>query len=267
MLEGLGSSVCCLLRPYSTISFKNKYGGQNCAVIFAAGSSPQLFPGEEPPEMGQFPVIIEKPCVSIDPTLRLDFSSVYTIEHNAKVRNVGRIDRKYLKELKSAFAKATKAKSQEDGSPRAEFEIESAGEDEVLNFAESNSDRFMIDKMSAPFQGHFASSTSPSHLAGKYTHNMSLVYDGGIPRIPTWSSFAASVLPNYLARRYTLNDQVVDNIANPTAGSSMRFGSSNDDTSRPPPPVALSLLDEDLHLHITTPHIEGPLHRGMDRLG
>jgi hypothetical protein len=150
MREGRGSSVCCLVQPYSTSGFKKGYYGQNCAVIFAAGSSPQLFPGEEPSEIGQFPVIIEKPSVAIDPTLRLDFSNVYTIEHNATVRNVGRIDRNYLKELKSAFLKAMGAKAPEMDYRQARFESSYTVENLARVSRGSNYDSAMIDRIPSP---------------------------------------------------------------------------------------------------------------------
>jgi hypothetical protein len=104
MQEGAGSSVCCLMQPYSQIYPRNRCGNNNCAVIFEVDKSPQLFLGES--GVDRFPVRIEKPAETIDPTLRLNFSSVYMIEHSAKVRNVGRIDRDYLKALKSTFSEA-----------------------------------------------------------------------------------------------------------------------------------------------------------------
>jgi hypothetical protein len=150
MREGRGSSVCCLLQPYSTNGLKNGYNGQNCAVIFASGSSPQLLPGEKPPEMGQFPVIIEKPSVTIDSTLRLDFSSVYTIEHNAKVRNVGRIDRNYLKELKSAFLRAMGAIAPVTDNRQAGLGNSTAGESGAKISGGPNYDSPVIDRRASP---------------------------------------------------------------------------------------------------------------------
>jgi hypothetical protein len=262
MREGGDSSVCCLLQPYSKSGFRNGYGGQNRAVIFAAGGSPQLFPGEEPPDMGQFPVIIEKPSVTIDPALRLDFSRVYTIEHYVKVRNVGRIDRNFLKELKAAFLKAMGGKPLESDNRQAGFESNNAGNDEVKNLAGYNSDRPMFNRMGASFGGYFETPTTPSNSAAEHTRNASMVDHGGIPIRP---SFATSVLPRDLARGYTYNKQVVDNMGAAAEESSVRFGPSNGDTPRSIAPAALTPYEEDRF--ITASFTEEPLHRGIDRLG
>ena len=100
--------------------------------------------------MVQFPVIIEKPCLTIDPTLRLDFSRVYTIEHNAKVRNVGRIDRDYLKELKTAFLTAMGAKPPETDIRQTGFGNNSGRGDEARISTEYNYGSPMIDGKTSP---------------------------------------------------------------------------------------------------------------------
>lgn len=49
----------------------------------------------------EFPIIRENPTVYIEPSLQLDFDRPYTVEPSSRVRNVGRVDRNYLKTLKA----------------------------------------------------------------------------------------------------------------------------------------------------------------------
>jgi hypothetical protein len=103
--------------------------------------------------MYQFPVRIEKPAESIDPTLRLKFNSVFTIEHSAQVRNVGRIDRDCLKLLKSAFLNAMGGRPPENDNMQGVFRKTDSGEDGAGFSTKSNYDVPTFDKAySAPVQ-------------------------------------------------------------------------------------------------------------------
>jgi hypothetical protein len=53
-----------------------------------------------------YPVIVENTSIPISPTLQLDFSRLYLVDHNAKVLNIGRIDRKSIKNLRASFSGA-----------------------------------------------------------------------------------------------------------------------------------------------------------------
>jgi hypothetical protein len=108
--EGQGAAVCAPLQSYDADSSGYISEGENRPLVFATGITPRPVPGKDSPRMGQFPVFVEGPSDRIDPKSRLDFSTALKIEHKAKVQNVGRIDRNYLKELKSTFLKTTGAK-------------------------------------------------------------------------------------------------------------------------------------------------------------
>lgn len=116
MKKGRDSSVCLPIKSSSTKNFSSGDRRETRALIYPAGSSPEPFLGEESPGMGEFPVFVEQPSVTIDPSW-LDFSKTYTVEHNAKVRNVGRVDRKRLKTLQTTFDKAVEANVLEGTEP------------------------------------------------------------------------------------------------------------------------------------------------------
>jgi len=86
----LHSSLCL---PIST------YGGQGAAKRdVRAEDHAIVYPTDDPePDSDEnlskepFGIIIEEPGETIDPKSRIDFGKVYTVEHNLKVMNVGRI--------------------------------------------------------------------------------------------------------------------------------------------------------------------------------
>ncbi|KAH8803597.1 hypothetical protein F5884DRAFT_510206 [Xylogone sp. PMI_703] len=94
---------CCLCCPILT------YGGKGTtkqgvvlndhAVVFVAGKSPKLLPREEMPSIHPFPITLEDHDAHLDPASRLNFGKIYTIEHNLKVRNIGRIDKNHIGRL------------------------------------------------------------------------------------------------------------------------------------------------------------------------
>jgi len=75
-------------------------------MIFARGCpEPIAFP-EEQPTKGAFPVIVEEPNETIDPMSLLDFSRVYTVEHNIKVLKIGRIPPEHIERLEKYFVQS-----------------------------------------------------------------------------------------------------------------------------------------------------------------
>jgi hypothetical protein len=74
--------------------------------VYVAGSEPKLLPEEELPGMGNFPIVVEDKSVTIDQSSRLNFGKLYTVEHNVKVRNVGKISKELLPRLKAALLKS-----------------------------------------------------------------------------------------------------------------------------------------------------------------
>lgn len=74
--------------------------------MHVAGSEPKLLPEEEPPGMGNFPIVMEDKSVTIDQSSRLNFGKVYTVEHNVKIRNVGKISKESIPRLKAALLKS-----------------------------------------------------------------------------------------------------------------------------------------------------------------
>jgi hypothetical protein len=240
MREGIGFSECCLLRPYSPNAFGNNYGVQSRALVFANGTTPELLPGEVEPGMGQFPVIIEKPTETFDSTLRLDFSEVYKIEHNVKVRNVGRIDRKHLKLLNSAFLEATEASQPEIDSQWAGFGNNNDWLYKARRSQGYSYDSPMNDRMAAPAVGPFARPGFPDDGARGFNYNTQKVDN---------------------VARGNFNTQTLNNMAMPTAGPFARSGSPNNDARSLATSTALSPDYDD-------PYVSGSqtglLHRGMD---
>jgi hypothetical protein len=149
--EGQGVSVCAPLQTYDRDSSGYAYGGENRALVFATGDEPELLPGEDPPRMGQFPVFVEEPTDRIDPKSRIDFSSALKIEHNTKVRNVGRVDRNSVKELKSTFQKTTRAKLPDTYFRRAGSGYEDSTEEDNRKSSRGNlDDNSMTNSMQIP---------------------------------------------------------------------------------------------------------------------
>ena len=188
MREGHGYSVCCILQTSTNGSFRSGHGSQNRALVFAAGSSPQLLPGEEPPGMGEFPIIVEKPTLTIDPALRLDFDRVCTIEHNVKVRNIGRIDRNCLKSLKSTFLKAMGAEILEDGNRPTGFGDNNDVEGKAETLTERVYEQITVDRIGTPIvesvgQYDSASDTARRHRASNSSSSSTALHSGIDPHI------------------------------------------------------------------------------------
>jgi hypothetical protein len=76
-----GYSLCCPIQTYRKQgTTKSSTSLENHAIVFATGSEPKLLPQEQPPGMGSFPVVLGDKSVTIDPSSRLNFGKVYTVE-------------------------------------------------------------------------------------------------------------------------------------------------------------------------------------------
>jgi hypothetical protein len=104
---GHGYALCCPIQTYQKRgTTKSRINLENHAVVYVAGNEPKLLPEEESPGMGNFPIVMEDKSVTIDQSSRLNFGKVYTVEHNIKVRNVGKISKESQPRLKTASLKS-----------------------------------------------------------------------------------------------------------------------------------------------------------------
>lgn len=104
-------------RSYCSLCLSiNTYGGQattklgvrsqDHAVVFPQGELlPSPLPGESM-DKAPFPLIIERLGELLSPLSRLDFSRIYTVEHNIKVMSIGRIPPQHLKRLDHYFTES-----------------------------------------------------------------------------------------------------------------------------------------------------------------
>jgi hypothetical protein len=105
--SGHGYALCCPIQTYQKRgTTKSRINVENHAIVYAAGSEPKLLPEEELPGMGSFPIVMEDKSVTVDQSSRLNFGKVYTVEHNIKVRNVGKINKESLSRLRAALIKS-----------------------------------------------------------------------------------------------------------------------------------------------------------------
>jgi hypothetical protein len=91
------------------------YGGQGTtnsglnpaehAAVVPEGGTVELHPAENLVH-GAIEVKIEGEDVGVDPMSRINFAKIYTIEHNIRVRNVGRVTAISLSEIETQFLKA-----------------------------------------------------------------------------------------------------------------------------------------------------------------
>jgi hypothetical protein len=76
---------------------------ENYAAVFPLGGTVQLCPDEYLTKK-PFPIKIEVPGETIDLKSRLNFGKIYTLEHNIKVKKVGRIPDEYHQQLDDYFS-------------------------------------------------------------------------------------------------------------------------------------------------------------------
>jgi hypothetical protein len=101
--EGDRHSTCLPLLTYQGKGTrKHGVNPDDHAAVFAEKSKPKLLPGENLRKK-PFPIIIEDPKEKIDPLTRINFSKIYTVEHNVKALKIGRIPDKELSRMRQYF--------------------------------------------------------------------------------------------------------------------------------------------------------------------
>jgi hypothetical protein len=125
---------CCLCLPLNTYGHqgteKDRIRAGDYAAVYPMGSEPNIGISEKMSKK-PLPIIIEDPKERIDPTSRLNFGQVYTIQHNLKVLKIGRIPDEYLTILNGYFIDTIAGTPTRDAtSTSVAFESLSLGPDE-----------------------------------------------------------------------------------------------------------------------------------------
>jgi hypothetical protein len=101
--EKQGCCLCLMLNTYHRQgASKDGIKAENYAAVYRLGGEPEVGPNEDMTKE-PFPIKVEEAGESIDPTSRIDFGRVYTVEHNIKVLKVGRIPNDFLPRLEQYF--------------------------------------------------------------------------------------------------------------------------------------------------------------------
>jgi hypothetical protein len=101
--EMQGCCWCLMLNTHNRKGAgKEGVNPDNYAAVYPLGGEVHLGPDEHLIKR-PFPIKVEVPGESIDPTSRLNFGRVYTLEHNIRVKKVGRIPDEYLQQLDGYF--------------------------------------------------------------------------------------------------------------------------------------------------------------------
>jgi hypothetical protein len=89
--EGDRHSTCLPLLTYQgKATRKHGVNPDDHAAVFAEHSKPRLLPGENL-RKSSLKIVIEDLREKIDPLTRINFSKIYTVEHNVKALKIGRI--------------------------------------------------------------------------------------------------------------------------------------------------------------------------------
>ena len=103
----LHSCLCLAIYTYSGQgATKSNVRPQDHALVYTHGSEEPTPLPEEQSKKGAFPIIVEEPTETIDPMSRLDFSRIYTVEHNVKVLKIGRISPEHHERLEKYFVES-----------------------------------------------------------------------------------------------------------------------------------------------------------------
>jgi hypothetical protein len=75
------------------------------AVIFMKNSTPTIARGE--PKMTKKPIAVVpvSPDKKLDPMSRINFAKIYTVEHNVKVKHIGKVDEEYVHTLMGYYSR------------------------------------------------------------------------------------------------------------------------------------------------------------------
>jgi hypothetical protein len=117
--EQTGHSICLPLHTYEGRgAMKPGLARDSHAAVYPQGGKVKLAPGENLSKKA-FPIILEQPGEKLDPMTRINFTKLYTIEHNVKVAKIGRIPTEFLLQLRryskeSIFGADAESGGQED---------------------------------------------------------------------------------------------------------------------------------------------------------
>ncbi|KAF2122710.1 hypothetical protein BDV96DRAFT_656362, partial [Lophiotrema nucula] len=104
-------TTSCLCLPIHTYrgqaTTKRGVSEEEHAPVVPLGGHVQLHPNEKLSNKPLY-IKVEDPNLTIDPMSRLNFGSVSTVEHNLKVRNVGRLVAESVKQLEEYFVESMK---------------------------------------------------------------------------------------------------------------------------------------------------------------
>lgn len=85
----------CYYRPILTYQRQatNKPGvkREEHAIIYTGDSPPEPLPGESPLEKLPIQMTPKSPREKLDPASRINYAKYYTVEHNVKVKFIGRL--------------------------------------------------------------------------------------------------------------------------------------------------------------------------------
>ncbi|KAN0104749.1 hypothetical protein V8E51_010494 [Hyaloscypha variabilis] len=152
----LHSCLCLAISTYGGQgSAKKDSRSEDHAVVYASQDPP---PSDDEFTKEPIPVIIEETSETIDPKSVIDFGRVYTVEHNVKVLNVGRVAKSDKKRLDQYFTDTIGM------SP--DLEDEGYGGDTPTSRPESRADR---RQSSAAPRGSF---NTPNPMANPFTPSM-----------------------------------------------------------------------------------------------
>jgi hypothetical protein len=109
--ERIHSCLCLPLYTYGGQgTTKSDVRSQDHALVYSSDQQAPPSPsGDEVLEKEPFAIVVEDPTEQIDAMTRMNFSQVYTIQHNVKVAKVGRIAKDQLDRLNSYFVESITA--------------------------------------------------------------------------------------------------------------------------------------------------------------
>jgi hypothetical protein len=173
---------CCLCLPLHTYNFrgtgKDRIRIEDYAAVYPSGGKP-IIQNDEQLVKDSFPIIIEDPQERLNPTSRLNFGRVYTVEHNIKVLKVGRIPSEFLPVLDKYFVKRITGSASDEPLLNEDRELSLTRPADRIRTPEYGSGPLAIPKSSFSDLGTSSSaitsqsSPPPSSTTGPYSTTIS----------------------------------------------------------------------------------------------
>ncbi|KAF2854400.1 hypothetical protein T440DRAFT_465367 [Plenodomus tracheiphilus IPT5] len=99
--------LCLRISTYSgQATTKPGIAAADHVPVVPVGEYPVNHPSGEQPMEGFVSVKVEANDVTISPMSRINFAKIYTIEHNIRVRNIGRVDKSSMGRLEGLFSQS-----------------------------------------------------------------------------------------------------------------------------------------------------------------